>query len=207
MARLPIFPLGLVVVPGEPVPLHIFEERYKQLVADCAPLPGQKFYQPFGLTYAKDNKLNDMGCSLVVDEILHKYPDGQLDVMTYGQRRYRLLSTHEGLAPYLIGEVEWVEEVPEEPRADLRDGVLALYERFLALVEVNDLTLDFRSPQLSFEIAYRVNLEKLPKLELLETLGENARLEMLLTYLETAVPQIEEAREFRRRVRANGYFA
>ncbi len=203
---IPIFPLNVVVLPGEPVPLHIFEERYKQLIADCAPLEGERQYQPFGISFSKKNLLNNIGCTVLVDEILHKYPEGELDIMTYGQKRYRLLETVQE-QPYLTGLVEWLVEPEEEPDQEGRAAVLALYEQFLEIVEVHDSTLDARASQLSYEIAYRINLEKAPKLELLETIGENARLKLLQNYLEQAVPEIEQAKEFRRIVRSNGYFA
>jgi ATP-dependent Lon protease len=206
MQTIPIFPLNIVVLPGEPVPLHIFEPRYKQLIADCAPLRGEKQYQPFGITYSNKNKLNEIGCTVLVDEILHKYPEGGLDIMTYGQRRYRLLDTLRE-QPYLTGLIEWVDEPEEKLEAENREAVLDLYNQFLSVVEVQDSTLDTRTSQLSYEIAYRINLEKVPKLELLETSGENARLKLLLSYLEEAVPEIEQAKEFRRIVRSNGYFA
>lgn len=206
MPTIPIFPLNIVVLPGEPVPLHIFEPRYKQLISDCAPLPGERSYQPFGITFSQKNKINDVGCTVLVDEILHKYPEGELDIMTYGQQRFRLLETYRDKV-YLTGEVEWIDEDEEEVENEDRDVVLELYEQFLQVVEVHDLTLDARSTHLSYEIAYRVNLEKNPKLQLLETDGESARLKLLRGYLEAAVPQIEKAKEFRRIVRGNGYFA
>lgn len=205
MPILPIFPLDLVVLPGEPVPLHIFEERYKQMIADCAPLAGERHYQPFGITFSKEDKLSEIGCTVVVEEILHKYPSGELDIMTYGKQRYRLLSTRQR-RQYLTGEVEWLPE-DNSVSPELRDEVLKLYEEFLSLIEVEDLTLDPRSDHLSYEIAYRVNLEKGPKLLLLESSSETERLYQLQKYLLAALPEIEQAKEFRRRVRANGYFA
>lgn len=205
IAVIPIFPLNIVVLPGEPVPLHIFEPRYKQLIADCAPLPGAKQYQPFGISYSKKNQLSEIGCTVIVDEILHKYPAGELDIMTFGQQRYKLLDTYRDKV-YMTAEIEWFREPDEELDADARGAVMALYEQFLSVVEVSDMTIDARSTHLSYEVAYRVNLEKGPKLELLEAPGENARLHLLRGYLEEAVPQIEKAKEFRRIVRGNGYF-
>lgn len=206
MQMVPIFPLDLVVVPGEPVPLHIFEPRYQQLIADCAPHDGARQYRPFGISYARKNQLHNVGCTVLVDEILHKYPSGEMDIMTYGHRRYRLLETHED-KPYLLGEVEWIEEEAVVPDPQLRASVLELYQKFLLAVEVEDHTLDRAASQVAFEIAYRVNLEKLPKLELLEAEHENERLELLHIYLCKTIPQIEKARNFQRRIRSNGYFA
>ncbi len=205
--HLPIFPLNLVVLPGEPVPLHIFESRYKQLLADCAPLAGQQIYQPFGINYSQHKKLNEIGCSVLVNEIRHKYPNGELDIMTYGQKRYRLLSTHQQ-AIYLTGEVEWIEDQDGAAiEHDLRANALDLYYRFLKAIEVEDPTLNTSSEQISFEIAYRVNLEKELKLKLLQSQSENERLQQMIAYLEKAIPEVAEAKLFRARVRANGYFA
>ena len=204
--HLPIFPLNLVVLPGEPVPLHIFESRYKQLLADCAPLEGQQLYQPFGINYSQNKKLNEIGCSVLVNEIRHKYPNGELDIMTYGQKRYRLLNTHQQ-SVYLTGEVEWIEEEAQDVDTQLRADTLDLYQRFLRVIEVEDPTLNPSTEQISFEIAYRINLEKDIKLKLLQSESENERLEQMITYLELAIPEVTEAKMFRAKIRANGYFA
>lgn len=197
-----------MVLPGEPVPLHIFEPRYRQLVADSKPSADSEMYRPFGLPYSRQDKLNDIGCSVVIDEILHEYPSGELDIMGYGHQRFRLLElVDDSTAPYLEGRVEWLLEPESAVDPELREEVLALYGQFLRAVDVEDSSLDRDAAQLSFEIAYRVNLEKRPKLELLESESEARRLLMMRDYLKDAVPNIVEAKEFRRRVRSNGYFA
>lgn len=207
MLTLPIFPLDLVVFPGEPIPLHIFESRYKQLIADCAPTEGERQYAPFGIVYQGENTENNLGCSVIVDEILHKYPGGELDIMTYGQKRFRCLEVQHENRPYLKTEISWVEDLDPEADSELRQSVLTLYDSFLKVVDVDDLTLERDTEQLSFEIAYRVNMEKELRLELLKSLSENERLEIVKVYLEETVPQIAQAKEFKRRVRSNGYFA
>ena len=208
MPILPLFPLSMVVVPGEPVPLHIFEERYKQLIADCAPTEGDENYKPFGLPYSQKDKLNTIACTVLVDEILHSYPSGELDIMTFGHQRFRILEVIENSqTPYIEAQVEWLLETPLEISTSLKNEVLELYQAFLRAVEVEDTTLDENAEQLSFEIAYRVNLEKQPKLELLEAENEVQRLTMMRDYLNEAVPTIVQAKDFRQRVRSNGYFA
>ncbi len=203
---IPIFPLDLIVLPGEPVPLHIFEPRYKQLLTDCAPTIGSKHYQPFGMVYSKSTKLNEIGCTVVVDEILHKYPQGELDIMSFGSKRFRLLESYRDKV-YLTGLIEWVEDQEESVSVQQRQQVLDLYEKFLTLVDVEDHTIDRKKEKLSFEIAYRIHPEKPYKLELLEALSESERLRILQKYLEESIPQIEQAKEFKRVVRSNGYFA
>lgn len=209
MLTLPIFPLDLVVFPGEPVPLHIFEPRYRQLLADSAPRAGERQYNPFGILYSPEEaEPSKVGCTVIVDEILHKYPSGELDIMTYGQQRFRCLKMlSDSEHPYAEAEISWIEDLQPEGEAALRLEVLELYRAFLKIVEVEDLTLDERAEQLSFEIAYRVNMEKEPRLNLLMSRSEDERLDQVREYLEETVPQIQEAKEFRRRVRSNGYFA
>lgn len=212
MEHLPIFPLNLAVLPGEPVPLHIFEPRYQKLLADVAPTVPEAEYAPFGIQYSRKQQLNEIGCAVVVQEILHRYPDGRLDILAYGTRRYRLLETQSaGPEDYLRGNITWLEdENPEEVVSEtLRTEVLKQYKRFLSMVDKDDSTLELpvKETQLSFTVAYRIHLELAPRLELLDTHSEVERLELLLTYLEHAIPKLQKTREFRRRVRSNGYFA
>ncbi len=212
MEHLPIFPLNLAVLPGEPVPLHIFEPRYQKLLADVAPVPPAEDYAPFGIQYSRKQQLNEIGCAVVVHDLLHRYPDGRLDILAYGTRRYRLLDTQSsGPEDYLKGTITWLEdEEPEENVSDaLNAEVLKQYKRFLSMLDKDDSTLELpvKTTQLSFTVAYRINLELAPRLELLDTRSEVERLELLLTYLEHAIPKLQKTREFRRRVRSNGYFA
>lgn len=212
MEHLPIFPLNLAVLPGEPVPLHIFEPRYQKLLADVAPVPPAENYAPFGIQYSRKQQLNEIGCAVVVHDLLHRYPDGRLDILAYGTRRYRLLDTESsGPEDYLKGTITWLEdEEPEENVSDaLNAEVLKHYKRFLSMLDKDDSTLELpvKTTQLSFTVAYRINLELAPRLELLDTRSEVERLELLLTYLEHAIPKLQKTREFRRRVRSNGYFA
>ena len=212
MEHLPIFPLNLAVLPGEPVPLHIFEPRYQKLLADVAPVPPAEDYAPFGIQYSRKQQLNEIGCAVVVHDLLHRYPDGRLDILAYGTRRYRLLNTQSsGPEDYLKGTITWLEdEEPEENVSDaLNAEVLKQYKRFLSMLDKDDSTLELpvKTTQLSFTVAYRINLELAPRLELLDTRSEVERLELLLTYLEHAIPKLQKTREFRRRVRSNGYFA
>lgn len=210
--QLPIFPLNLVVLPGEPVPLHIFEQRYQKLITDTSPRYSGDDYKPFGIQYSRKNQMNEVGCTVVVKDILHRYPEGRLDLLAYGEQRYRLLSTdHPAEGDYLTGQIEWLhDDDPEEEVSEaLSKDVLTYYRRFLSIVDKEDVSLELpvQDRCLSFTLAYRINLEVAPRLELLDTHSEVERLELLLTYFEHAIPKLQKTREFRRRVRSNGYFA
>lgn len=205
-ALIPIFPLGIVPLPGEPVPLHIFEPRYKQMVSDCAPRPGSNGYLPIGINFSQKNQLHEVGCTVLIHQILHKYADGQLDLMTLGSQRYRLRNMHED-QPYLQAEVVWLndhdpDEVPEAP---LKARVLEGFAEFLKLIG-SDSAVEMPKRGLSFHLASLLNLEVESRLVLIEQQSENQRLETLERYLEELLPRLQKAQEFKRRVRSNGHF-
>src|SRR6266567_8398446 len=110
MSRLlPLFPLQLVVFPGSAIPLHIFEERYKEMVGEAEAAGSE-----FGIVLAKDGGVVNAGCTVVVESVLNRYPDGRFDVLTRGQRRFALVSIDQELA-YLRGEVEYFEDTDPIP--------------------------------------------------------------------------------------------
>jgi len=98
-ARIPLFPLDIVLFPGQAVPLHIFEPRYRQMTRHCIDTQS-----PFGIVYADKEKLAQTGCSAMIVKILKEYEDGRSDILTAGQSAFRLLRTHEE-KPYLEAEV------------------------------------------------------------------------------------------------------
>ena len=101
---LPLFPLSLVLLPGMPLPLHIFEDRYKELMADV--IPGKR---EFGVVLAKEEGIVNVGCTAVVQEVIRRYPDGQLDLVATGQRRFEVESLDESEA-YLRAEVGYFDD-------------------------------------------------------------------------------------------------
>src|SRR5215217_8010496 len=107
--RLPLFPLGIVALPSELVPLHIFEERYRTMIGEC--LEGES---EFGIVWLADDELKSTGCACVVAEVLERMPDGRMNVVCRGTRPFRLLDRVEDL-PYPAGIVEWMYDKDEEP--------------------------------------------------------------------------------------------
>src|ERR1700689_474127 len=103
-ARIPLFPLDIVLFPGQAVPLHIFEPRYRQMTREC--IDAQT---PFGIVYFHEGKLAQTGCSAMIMKILKEYEDGRSDILTAGQNAFQLLATYEE-KPYLEGDVTYLEE-------------------------------------------------------------------------------------------------
>jgi ATP-dependent Lon protease len=174
----PLFPLSVVLLPATPLPLHIFEERYKQMMNEALTDSSE-----FGVVLAKDDGIVNIGCTAAIDRVMQRYPDGRLDLLAVGQRRFRILSVNEEL-PYLRAEVEFFNdedagEIPEE----LRKQAIAGYEKLRAIETPNVIiepTLD--APQLSFQLAQFVgDLDK--RQTLLSMRSEAERLRFLIAML------------------------
>jgi Lon protease-like protein len=158
MARLlPLFPLQLVVFPGSAIPLHIFEERYKEMVGE-AEAAGTEF----GIVLAKDGGIVNTGCTVLVETVLKRYPDGRFDVLARGQRRF-LVKALDQDKEYLRGEVEYYgDDEPESPPQDLRHRAIAAFDQMLdALAPLSEEGIERRPdtehPFLSFQLASEVD--------------------------------------------------
>ena len=181
---LPLFPLSLVLLPGMPLPLHIFEERYKEMMSDIIPTQGE-----FGVVLAKDDGIVNIGCTAKIVKILRKYPDGRLDVLAAGQRRFQIESLDEDKA-YLRAAVEYFDdedlnEVPPELR---QKATSALRQ----LVQIEDPELRSgrieSSARLSFQIAQLVSdLDK--RQTVLALRSEVERLEYLVRVIPEHITQ------------------
>jgi Lon protease-like protein len=154
MARLlPLFPLQLVVFPGSAIPLHVFEERYKEMVGE-AEAAGTEF----GIVLAKDGGIMNAGCTVVVESVLMRYPDGRFDVLTRGRRRFLIQSLNQD-KEYLRGEVDFYsDDDAESASPELRQqAILALQRMRDALSDSAETPPDPDHPFLSFQLAEAVD--------------------------------------------------
>ncbi|RFM25369.1 MAG: ATP-dependent protease [Candidatus Thermochlorobacter aerophilum] len=198
---IPLFPLPLVVCPEETLPLHIFEERYKAMIAYC-----RKERQPFGVSLAYNNKLYSVGCTVELEEIVNEYPDGRLDIITVGVMRYRMLETYKD-KPYLRAAVEFFDDDGEPVDPTLRQRVITLHLKFIELLQGETTVEDYDfHERVSFRVAHSAGFDVLQKQKVLEMTNENKRLEMLIEHFEKIIPDIERTEEIKRRVRSNGHF-
>ncbi len=181
---IPLFPLQVVVFPRTGLPLHIFEDRYKTMVGEAI-----RDKSEFGVVLAKDNGIANVGCTVVVERVLHAYPDGRMDILVRGRRRFELVSLNEELS-YLQGEPAFFDDDDLSPvPPDLRDAVLALYRDLLPFVSLAGRTEpDLADSQLSFQLA-----QCLPDLDfqnaLLARHSEIDRLHRLNQYLALYIPR------------------
>src|SRR4051794_30409396 len=199
MAELGLFPLPLVLVPTERIPLHIFEPRYRELIDECVATDGD-----FGLVLATgDGAVHEIGTRASVQQVLEVLDDGSMNVIVEGGERFRLLELTKGRA-YTTGIVEPVVDL-DEP-ADESDLVRAA-ELFAALAEVaeSDVELpDVDSPTFEFELAARVDFGVDPKQELLASTSPRARVKRLNELLEIAIEAVRLEHTLRERAGLNG---
>jgi Lon protease-like protein len=198
MPELGLFPLGIVLLPGERVPLHVFEERYKELIGECIALD-----EEFGFLYADESGLREIGCRAAVVEVLERFEDGRLNVLVEGRERFRI-ARHTGGRSFSTADVEPVGDDDATLAPETAARALAAFQRLVDLVEAEVELPDPLTPQLSYELAGRVELEQEAKQELLELRSEPARLQRVAELLEGAAVSLALAEEARRRASGNG---
>ncbi|MFQ5895193.1 MAG: LON peptidase substrate-binding domain-containing protein [Nitrospinota bacterium] len=200
-ALLPLFPLEVVLFPHALLPLHIFEERYKQMIGECLKGGG-----PFGVVLCRGGERHEVGCSAEVSRLLRRFPDGRMNILTEGGRRFRLERPVEG-TPYLRGEVEFFDDLPELPDPELVRKAGALYREVLRRsglpTPTNAPFLD-NPARLSFAIAANSTLSLEEKQGILEMRSPTRRLERLTAWLEEHLRGVVLA-ERRQRARKNGF--
>ena len=193
-----LFPLGMVLLPTERVPLHIFEPRYKELIGECLD-EGREF----GLVLADDDGLREIGTRAAVVEVAERFPDGRLNVIVEGHERFRLLELTSKRS-FLTGEVERVEDEEPEFGEDALEAALTRFRELGQLAGADVETLEVSTPTPSFELAARVELEPRLKQALLELRSEPQRLRTLAELLERARKALERQHELARIAAMNG---
>jgi Lon protease-like protein len=194
----PLFPLPLVLLPSEVVPLHIFEDRYKEMIALC--LDEQR---EFGIVWLSDDGLKEIGCTARVAEVVERMEDGRMNILVRGGMPFRLLERQEDHA-YPAGTVELLgdggEQEPEDTGSEAR-------ERYADLLE----TLTDERPEQTalaelsaYEMAASVDIELQVKQGLLELRSEEARLRLLARLFKAGIKSLKRAREVADRASGNG---
>lgn len=199
MALLALFPLELVLFPGAPLPLHIFEPRYKELIAEC--MEGKK---SFGMVRAKENAVAEVGCTAVILNVNRRYDDGRLDISTEGKQRFSILELNHDRA-FLQAEVTWFDD--EESPAVSGTDVANLIELHKQLFRVlgQEAEVEENVSSLSFHLANALPVDLDFKQALLEMKSEAERLETLVEYYRATIPQLEKTMRAREKAGGNGH--
>ena len=185
---LPLFPLSVVLLPAMPLPLHIFEDRYKEMMGDVIPSEAE-----FGVVLAKDDGIVNIGCTATVVNVVRKYPDGRLDLVAAGQRRFRIESLDQEKS-YLRAKVEFFddEDVSEVP-FDLRQKAGAVYRRLIHMEKPDsgaESSVE-KSTRLSFQMAQFISdLDK--RQTVLSLRSEVERLQYLVRIVPQYIVQQEQ---------------
>lgn len=194
-----LFPLELVLLPGERVPLHIFEDRYKDLIGECLADETE-----FGLILEDDDGLREVGTRTAVLELIDTFDDGRMNVLVEGRGRFRVVELTEGRS-YRTAEVEELEDDGERASHGEVERTLDVFRRLVEVAEADEVDEPpVASATLSFELAARVDFGHELKQELLELRSEAERLRRLAGLLEQAAKALARERDVRRRASGNG---
>jgi Lon protease-like protein len=198
-ALIPLFPLDVVLFPGTPLPLHIFEPRYKEMIGEC--IARQR---PFGVVRAVEEGLAEVGCTAEIVTVVKEYPDGRLDLVTEGRKRFELLRVNEERS-YLQGEILVIEDEPGAPPPEETSRAIQLHSELLAIAGATPDLSAADPSSLSFYLAGSLPLDLDFKQKLLALRSEAERLALLITYFESIIPNIQRAARAREKAGGNGH--
>jgi Lon protease-like protein len=184
---LPLFPLDLVLLPGVPLPLHVFEPRYKEMIAECL---NEK--KPFGVVRASSEGVAEIGCTAEILEVTKRYDDGRMDILTRGVERFEVLQVNDERA-FLQAEISVIEDEPGKSPAQAVERAVQLHAEIVKLAGAEASEPDGDADNLSFLLAGSLPLDLDFKQKLLTTLSEAKRLEAVIGYLQAVLPGLRRA--------------
>jgi Lon protease-like protein len=182
---LPLFPLEIVLFPGAPLPLHIFEPRYKEMIGECLAQG-----QPFGMVRAKESSLAAIGCAASIVNVIKKYDDGRLDIAAEGTRRFEIIQVNQERS-FLQAEVTYFEDEPSTVGKSAADALVQLHEQLFAVLG-QTVEIERDAESLSFHLAHELPVDLDFKQALLEMKSEADRIETLTEYYRITIPKVEK---------------
>jgi Lon protease-like protein len=199
---IPIFPLSLIVFPGENLNLHIFEPRYKQLIKEC-----HEQKKPFGIPAVVNKELKELGTLVEVKEIRKVYDDGKMDISTTGIKVFRMLELIREIPDKLYsGAIVTYPETEEDGSRLLMQKVVSSIKELHKLLQVSK---DFKKPEdqlQAFDVAHHLGLNMEEEYELLGLFREAQRQEFLKRHLGKVIPMLAEMENLKEKVKLNGHF-
>src|SRR5215210_273098 len=199
---IPIFPLGIVVYPGEQLNLHIFEPRYKQLINECY---SEK--KPFGIPSVIDKRIQDFGTIVRISEISAVHDNGEMDIKTLGTQVFRVLEVITEIPDKLYsGAIVNYPKNQEEGNAELMRRVINSIRELYKLLKVDKEFKKDDAILTSYDVAHHVGLSLQEEYELLGLLQERQRQEYLKRHLTKVIPMVAEMEQLKTKVKLNGHF-
>ncbi len=199
MALLPLFPLDLVLLPSTPLPLHIFEPRYKEMIGECL-----INHAPFGVVRALEEGFAEVGCTAEIITVTKKYPDGRMDLVAEGRQRFEVLELNRERS-FLQADVLLV---PDEPGTASPDDKARAIQAHLKILSLAGAAQDLAAADqntLSFYLAGSLPLDLDFKQKLLAMRSESQRVQAVATYLESMLPNLRRAARAREKAGGNGH--
>jgi Lon protease-like protein len=194
----PLFPLGIVALPSEYVPLHIFEERYKTMIGECLEQGSE-----FGIVWLAEDELKPIGCACEIERVLERMDDGRMNILTRGTRPFRLIEREDHL-PYPAGTVEFLKDSDEQPDEEALAGAREAYSTLVTEATDAEPEPDRLAGMGAYEMAATIEFELEAKQGLLELRSENARLRLVTRLVRAALQRLERASQVQERARSNG---
>ena len=200
---IPIFPLGIVVYPGEKLHLHIFEPRYKQLINEC-----KANHKPFGIPTVINNRMNEMGTLVELKDIVQTYGNGEMDIRTEGAKVFRILEVIKSVPEklYTGAIVNYPDNDEDAGNRELMQKVVKGVKELHRLLNISK---DFKKPEeelRSYDVAHHAGLSLEEEYELLGLLKEIQRQEYLKRHLHKVLPMLIEMEHLKEKVKLNGHF-
>lgn len=196
--ELPLFPLPLVALPTELVPLHIFEERYKTMIGECLERESE-----FGIVWMSDDGLKATGCACVVERVLERLPDGRLNIACRGTRPFRVMKRLEHL-PYPAASVTWLEDKDESLDERTAEAAREAYGELVRQATDEEPDGDRLAEMTAYEMAATVDFGLDAKQGLLDLRSETARLRLVARLFRAAVKRLDFIERAQARARSNG---
>ena len=197
---LPLFPLDLVLLPGTPLPLHIFEPRHREMISECL-----ERSQHFGVLRGKEQELAEIGCTAEILTVTKKYEDGRMDIVTEGRLRFEVVQLNQERS-FLQGEVIYLQdELGAASREEIAQA-LKLHGEIMTLAGAEpERSSEVDEGQLSFHLAGSLPLDLDFKQTLLGMKSEAERLRAIISFFENILPKMRRAVHVRRKAGGNGH--
>jgi Lon protease-like protein len=194
----PLFPLGVVALPYELVPLHIFEQRYRTMIAECLERGTE-----FGIVWAGDEGVRPVGCAMEITDVLERMDDGRMNILTRGTRPFRIVDERHDLA-YPAGTVEFLTDKSEQADAKTQSAAHEAYGELVAHATDRTPDADELEAMSAYQMAATVDFGLEAKQGLLDLRSENARLRLVTRLFRAAMKRLDFIERAQERARSNG---
>jgi len=199
---IPIFPLGIVVYPGEKLNLHIFEPRYKQLINEC-----HNAQKPFGVPTVIQNKIQDVGCMVEITELSKVHENGEMDIKTKGVKVFRILEIIKEIPDKLYnGAIVNYPDNYKKVNVEVMRKLLKSVEELHQILKVSKEFKKEAGEINSYDVAHHIGLSLEEEYELLGLLDERQRMEYLKRHLAKVIPLLTGMEELKEKIKLNGHF-